>query len=332
MLEQRLRQGRIGAQVRPFCEAAQISHRAYSLPLQRALTDFGAEESFGRATEKMREHYGIELGASAARKQTLIHAKAIGAVQHSPPKQPVKTLISAMDGSMIPMVKTGGDEQLDRRKAKELYWREVRLCCARPKEAVEGVYGATLGSIQVAALLWHETARAAGLGPQTHVHGVGDGALCIMNSFAEQFGTQGKYTLDFWHVSEYLGAAAKVVAPKEKQWLHEQQDKLLHNEVEEVLQILQGKLEPDEQEEAPVRAAHDYLKKRKDHLDYAAAKADGLPIGSGEIEGGHRHVIQERLKITGAWWLEQTAEWMLQLRTKRASKDWEKYWSELKNN
>lgn len=333
VLEQRLRRGRRGAQVRPFCEAAQISHRAYSLPLQRALTDFGAEESFGRATEKMREHYGIELGASAARQQTLIHAKAIGAVEHTPPEQPAKTLVSALDGSMIPIVKTVEDENLDRRKAKQLYWREVRLCCARPKEAVDCVYGATLASIQVAALLWRETARAAGLGPETYVHGLGDGAICIMNRFAEQFGAQGKYTLDFWHVSEYLGAAAKVVAPQDnKRWLHEQQDKLLHNEVGQVLQTLEDKLEPDQQEEAPVRAAHGYLKERRLHLDYAGAKEADLPIGSGEIEGGHRHVIQERLKITGAWWLERTAEWMLQLRTKRASKDWEKYWSELTKN
>ena len=41
--------GRRGAQARPFCERAQITHRAYSLPLQRALTDFGAEKSFGAA-------------------------------------------------------------------------------------------------------------------------------------------------------------------------------------------------------------------------------------------------------------------------------------------
>jgi hypothetical protein len=329
VLEQRLRQGRRGGQVRPFCDAAQIGHRAYSLPLQRVLTDFGAEASFGRAAQ----HYGLELGASAARRQTLIHAKAIGGVEHSAPKQPVKTLISALDGLMIPIVKTDGDEKLDRRKAKELYWREVRLCCARPKEAVDCVYGATLGSIQVAGLLWHETARAAGLGPHTHVHGLGDGAVCIMNRFAEQFGTQGKYTLDFWHVSEYLGAAAKVAAPQDnKAWLHKQQGQLLQNEVEQVLQALESKLEPDDQEDAPVRAAHGYLKERKHHVDYAGARASDLPIGSGEIEGGHRHVIQERLKITGAWWLEQTAEWMLQLRTKRASKDWEKYWSEPTQN
>lgn len=325
--------GRRGAQARPFCERAQITHRAYSLPLQRALTDFGAEKSFGGAVKRMREHYGIDVGASAVREHTLAHAKAIGAIEHSPPPQAVKTLVSQMDGSMIPVVRTGTGQTGDKRKAKELSWREVRLCCARPKDAVDCIYGATLGSINIAALLWYQTARAAGLGPQTHVHGLGDGATCIMNSFAEQFGTQGKYTVDFWHVSEYLGEAAAVVAPqKNKDWLHEQQGQLLKNDLQGVLQCLEKNLEPAQEEEAPVRSAYNYLKERKDHLDYAGALAAGLPIGSGEIEGGHRHVIQERLKITGAWWLEPTAQWMLQLRTRRANNDWDKYWLETAKN
>jgi hypothetical protein len=46
-------------------------------------------------------------------------------------------------------------------------------------------------------------------------------------------------------------------------------------------------------------------------MDYAGARAAGLPIGSGEVEGGHRHVLQKRLKIAGAWWRERNAEWML---------------------
>jgi hypothetical protein len=54
-------------------------------------------------------------------------------------------------------------------------------------------------------------------------------------------------------------------------------------------------LEPETQTQAPVRAAHRYLSGRRDQLDYAGARARGLPIGSGEIESGHRHVIQQRL-------------------------------------
>jgi len=331
--EQRLRRGRRGPQVRPFCDRARIEQRGYSLPLQRALTDFGAEESFGRAAEKMREHYGIELGASAVRTQTLVHAKAIGAIEHPPPQAPAQILITQLDGSMIPVVKTGGSQGKDKRKEKEVFWREVRLCCARSKDVVDNIYGATLGSINVAGLLWHQTARAAGLGSRTYVHGLGDGAPGIMNTFADQFGTQGKFTIDFWHVSDYLAAAAWVVAPgKNKDWLHQQQGHLLDNHVDKVLGRLQEHQEPPDQEEAPVRTAYNYLKERQGHLDYAGAKAAGLPIGSGEVEGGHRHVIQERLKLTGCWWSETTAQWMLELRTKRANRDWEAYWSQTTKN
>lgn len=40
--------------------------------------------------------------------------------------------------------------------------------------------------------------------------------------------------------------------------------------------------------------------------------------GMGEVESGHRSVIQARLKLSGAWWKEETAESMLALRTLRA--------------
>ncbi len=85
---------------------------------------------------------------------------------------------------------------------------------------------------------------------------------------------------------------------------------------------------PDEQ--APVRACHRYLSFRKDQLDYKGALAAGLPIGSGEIESGHRFVIQERLKIPGAWWTEDNAACMLALRVVRCNGKWDDYWKGLK--
>jgi len=65
---------------------------------------------------------------------------------------------------------------------------------------------------------------------------------------------------------------------------------------------------------------------RREQLDYAGARAAGLPIGSGEIESGHRHVIQQRLKLAGGWWREANAEAMLGLRTARANQLWNACW------
>lgn len=134
-------------------------------------------------------------------------------------------------------------------------------------------------------------------------------------------------------IVETVADAALVVAPESnKDWLHEQQGHLLENRVSQVLRTLEQSLEAPEQKEAPVRSAHGYIRLRQEHMDYAGALAADLPIGSGEVESGHRHVPQKRLKIAGAWWLKRNAEAMLQLRTVRANRDWDKYWSEIRNN
>jgi hypothetical protein len=334
--EQRLRAGRRGRQVRPFCEQAQIGPRAYSQPLQRVLSDFGADHAFGQAVKKVREHYGVEVPASSVRTCTLAHAKASGAVKHDPPPA-VAALVTEMDGSMLPIVQTQTGPGRDGRKGKQLIWREARVCMARGSDRVEAVYGASFESVQLAGLRWRQVAQAAGLGAQTRVHGLGDGAPWILSTFEDQFGagpgSRAAYTIDFHHVSDYLAAAALVIAPaRNKDWLHAQQELLLANQVSSVLSVLAAKREPASQKEAPVRRAYGYISERQQHMDYKGAQAAGLPIGSGEVESSHKHVLQKRLKLAGAWWLERNAEAMLQLRTVRANGDWDKYWAETARN
>ena len=320
------RLGRRGRRCRPFCERAGVRPRGASQRLQRALVDFGAEESFTRAAARVREHYGIEVAVRRLRRVTLRHAAAMNGLEGAGPKRPAACVVTEMDGSMIPVV-VASAQGADRRKGKQLIWREARLCLAREKESVTARYGATLGSAEWAGAMWARTARAAGVGPQTAVHGVGDGAPWIVEAFGEQFGGQGRYLVDFYHVSEYLGAAATTVAPRASdRWRRRQMGRLLNNRVKGVLQSLAAHVEKPSAEEAPVRTAHRYLSERRGHLDYAGARAQGLPIGSGEIESGHRHVVQQRLKLAGAWWKEPNAEAMLGLRVARANQLWEHYW------
>ena len=297
------------------------------------MTDFGADHSFWQAVKKVREHYGVDIPLAAARQYTLRHARAMGAVQH-PAAPAAKTLITGLDGSMIPIVESGLGA--DQRKGKTLLWKQANLCCARDQKAVDCVYGATLASVKMAGLTWKAAAVGAGLVPASSIHAVADGADPIFNAFNEQFGEwedRAKFTVDYYHVDEHLSEAADCIAPdKKKEWLHEQHGRLLTNQVGEVLRSLERHFEPLEQEKTPVRAVHHYIDKRRDHLDYAGARAADLPIGSGEIESGHRHVIQYRLKIAGAWWIFPNAEAMLQLRTTRANNDWDRYWSAVAKN
>ena len=140
-----------------------------------------------------------------------------------------------------------------------------------------------------------------------------------------QFGTQGSYLVDFFHVGEYLGAAASVCAPDHpRAWLDVQQERLKANQAPAVLDALAPFVSAKDDD--PVTACDRYLRNRLDQLDDQGAIQRGLPIGSGEIESAHRYIIQERLKLPGAWWSPDHIETMLALRLNRANREWEAYW------
>jgi hypothetical protein len=313
--------------VRPFSAKAQVQPRGYSRALERALSDFGIEESFERAAARVKEHYGIEVGGSAIRRITYQHARKIGEVEPAAQPRPAKTLITQIDGSMIPLVESGALG--DRRKGKRLLWAEARLCCARAQEQLRRVYGATLGTLESVSLLWAQTARYGGLNEQSVVHGIGDGAPWIVEKFKENFGWQGKYLIDFYHVSEYLAAAASaVVGPKRTGcWLRKQKARLMMGQASKILRSLQPHREAVGALETPVEDAARYIRQRLEHLHYDQARKANLPIGSGEVESGHRHVIQQRLKLAGAWWKQTNAQAMMALRVARANGCWDAYWS-----
>ena len=53
--------------IRAFAQSAKVSHRGCSRPLQRAVTDFGADVPFAQAMDKLVEHYGVVLAESTIR-------------------------------------------------------------------------------------------------------------------------------------------------------------------------------------------------------------------------------------------------------------------------
>jgi len=306
------------------------------------LSDFGADLAFGKVPQKLKEHYGIAVPVSAAQAITEQHAAAMKTQRAELQKLPrggVAQLVGEMDGSMVPIVSiaASGDKATpgDGRKRRQLSWREARLSLARAPDKVNGRYAATLGGPAQAGAQLVDCVIRAGGGRTTKLHCVGDGAKWIASQIKERLGEQANYLIDFYHLSEYLAGAAEVVAGANKTaWLQQQQQRMKTNRVSEVLRELRAYQAPVQVKTAaavetdPVQSCRQYLEHRLGYLDYAGALSRGLPIGSGEVESGHRSVIQARLKLSGAWWKEETAENMLALRTLRANDDWDSYWSE----
>jgi hypothetical protein len=137
---------------------------------------------------------------------------------------------------------------------------------------------------------------------------------------------------DFVHALEYLWKAAYCFhadgTQEAEAWVLERAHALLEGKVSDVAAGMRRSatcqsLSPEARE--PVDTCADYLLKNKERFDYATALAHGWPIATGIIEGACRHVVKDRMDLTGARWSLDGAEAVLRLRSLRASGDFEDY-------
>lgn len=319
--------------IRPLPAQLAVVSQGKSRRLQRVLTDFGCEHSFVRAAQSVREHYGFDLGASAVRTATLVHAQRAQEKLQKEYDQPFRLLpavaqehvIAEADGTMIRTVEPG-----PRKGKRPRDWKEMRLLASQARGSNTTVYATTFGSVEDAGQRWGHCAKRAGWGSNSQIHAVGDGAEWIRLQTQEVSGKQGIFLCDFFHVSEYLAAAApKCRSSQPDQWRRTQQKRLRRGAAQKVIEALAENIEPEStaKEDAPVRNGHRYLTNRIDCLDYPRALELGLPIGSGMIESGHRHVLQARLKKAGIAWLRNHADHIGHLRVLRANHQWESFWN-----
>lgn len=321
--------------LRPLPSRLGVSPRGKSLRLQRALADFGIDESFAVARTKVKEHYGLDIGAEAVRVATLEHARAAQSwsKECSPkdfralPAQGSETLVCEADGSFLRLVKSG----LPRKGARPRDWKEVRVLAAQNPDKARAVFAATFGDLEQAGMLWARAAHLAGWALNSKIHGLGDGAEWIERKLREIFGEEADYLIDYYHLLEYLSEAASTIAPgKEKNWKRTQKRRLKKGQCKKVIASLKKALEPESlsDEEAPVRRAWRYMTNRPNAFNYHLALEKDLPIGSGMIESSHGHILQTRMKKNGMAWTIENAEPMVQLRVIKANNQWEQYWDQ----
>jgi hypothetical protein len=141
--------------------------------------------------------------------------------------------------------------------------------------------------------------------------------------------------IDFIHVLEYLWKAAWCFhAPRDpamEDWVIAQALDILHGRTGEVIARI-GQLaaahppKPGGEHAKIIRKTLSYLENKQPYLDYPRALAEGWPIATGVIEGACRHLVQDRMGITGARWGLEGAQAMLWLRAISASGDTSAYW------
>ena len=274
----------------------------------------------------------MDVAVERVRNVTLHHGHVLAAREpqsvRTLPAKGAEFIVAEADGTMVPIVDTSSAPPgADRRKYRNVCYQEMRLAAAQTHGTATTHYAATLDDVADTGLRWAQCAAAVGWGLNTKIHALGDGAPWIAEQARVQFGAKGRYTLDLYHACEYLAAAAPDPAHA-KGFVEPLREALRASDHATVFAALRPREEPADcpNEKAPVRAALRYLGNRTEQLDYAYALAHDLPVGSGLIESGHRHVIQARIKKAGAWWTQDNAHGLCQLRTLRANHQWDHYW------
>lgn len=157
--------------------------------------------------------------------------------------------------------------------------------------------------------------------------------LKTIEAIAKQQAVAVTIVLDFIHVLEYIWKAAFCFFPSGSEaaeaWVQERALRILQGKASDVAAGIRRSatlqnLSPTARENADKCA--DYLLKYRQYLRYDDYLDKGYPIASGVIEGTCRHLVNDRMDLTGARWRLDRAEAVLRLRSLRASGDFDEYW------
>lgn len=336
-----------GKSCKPLAEEMNIKHCGRSLLVNRALTDFGAEDSFDRAAKRFKEHYNFEIGSSAVDRATkesanmaaeYIEKKLSGATaaDREDMAGSVDTMLVEMDGCQIRTARFVKDSSTKEttavydnpKKRKLVNWRDVRLGFARPLESDKKTFVGGMDSYPAVVSRLHDAAVMEGMDSSTTVVGVADGGNGLKEELQRQFpGMQ--FILDKSHLKDHFYATAeelRIPARERPGWVKPRVKSISEGDVSVVLEEL--KKMHSENENGRLKRLIGYIERFHDALDYDSFKQKGYPVGSGEIESAHKYVPQRRLKLPGASWHPDSVNPMLALRILRADDYWDEFWNE----
>jgi hypothetical protein len=313
----------------PLDEALDLAQEVHQYDVQEKFAQFTARLPYAEAAELFTKatglpapgpHFGhdnLNRIAAVATLETVIPdqkeiAQRIAAARGDAVELPV--LVVATDGAHAPTRPKGG-----RGKRGKGKWREVkgfRLYLLGQDDRIIHLAG------------WHQitdweqlAADLASVAPriptdQVRVVLLGDGADWLWKVMSGAF-PEARQVLDYFHVAEHIDKVAKLhygetLAAQE--WYEATITRLFLNNTSQVIGGLR-RMEPSSTEvKDEIRKLISYLQKNSDRFGYQQCRDEGLPIGSGGIESANKYISHARLKLSGAWWLEENGNAMLRIR------------------
>jgi hypothetical protein len=324
-----------------------ITHNGRSHAVCRALSDFGSEESFGRAAMRFKEHYKYELSSSTVDRVTKaisIEAQAYvenklfeaGERYGKETENNIEEMLIELDGSELRTAQLRPKENSSEKspvrqnpkKEKIIHWHEVRIGLARPLHSVTKTYVGKMDLYPGVVNQLFNASVLSGMSPETKVIGIADGGNGLKEELENQFENL-QFILDKTHLKDHLYETAEELGidrPDRPEWVHAYLNKISKGYIDRVIEDLEITYRKSKTHR--VKRLLGYLRRFINALNYERFKEKGYPIGSGEVESAHKSIPQKRMKLPGACWHPDRINPMLALRVLRANEWWDHFWKE----
>lgn len=259
-----------GESARPMRESFGVEGERYSDAVDRAVSDFGAENSYQKSTDRIFEHYGWHMGRTTVRSRTMDVAEAAQAYieerfahsqkayqEPTASRKPAPQMLVEADGCHIrcgeimtakqARRKCQDEQQLARLEQVEddkivrlEQWKEVRTGLVRRPGQVEPTYVCLRGSWDEVGQQLFAAACEHGLGFETQVVAPGDGGIGLKEALQVWF-PHLQYILDRPHLKSHVHECAQLLSEVDAldvpidDWVDEVMDTIHNGHVDKVL-------------------------------------------------------------------------------------------------
>jgi len=350
---------------RPLHALLGTDRETWSLLVQEAAVDLVTDEPAGKAVAKLERHHpGVVMDRTAALRMMHTHGERARqfidrklAAAHQVDEQSggaARELEVEWDAGMIPVgtlepieLPDGETPELTPvrglpKRRRNSRWEEAKLGLVQTPGETERLYTVRpTGELDESFDDLYSLACLKGLTKETRVRGIADGATHIRPRMEEAFNTgHFRFILDRPHCKEHLSRAGELLEAEGvlaegmtvQQWAVDALAKLEVGDITKVTGQLTAAWKasgPDaKSRNDSLRREAAYFSRNSDAVCYADYRALGWSTASSEVESAHRHVVQARVKISGAWWHPDNVGDILALRMLRANGWWSAYWIE----
>jgi hypothetical protein len=321
--------------------------------------------AYEKAAEILQRFFGIELSTRVLKEMLAADAADVAACYAQvPPPAPAseaEILVIQADGKGVPMVRETplkapvrlgkGEKRARKKEAVVTSVYTIASTVRSPEEVVASYFHQEAAAAPAAsrpvprhkhlwatlegkdAALTHLAARVTQReGPHlAHKIALTDGCAALQTRIRERF-PDFTLILDFIHANEYLWQVANSLwgeqHPHRLLWVADHTLLMLAGRTAELIATLTTLSQSPErtafQREVIVRTA-DYFQRNLPSMQYHLYLANGWPIASGVIEGACRHLVKDRMELSGMRWTQEGAEQLLHLRSVAENGDWETY-------